>query len=218
MQNQLSYSVNLTGNYSSGLGSPKFAAQNYPKPLDKTLPTPTLKHYSSNPNLSLEVTHPRPHPLPDFTQFNSQIAARNPDYRGHLSPSTRTRSDLTKSLIMGEADRRETPEEVPSPKKEITRNMPRRPRMSETIEEGSRDFIPSRREEPVREVNFFKNKEERGEEVIQEKQGVRQAPSFLNRANSTNFDMKRSLVVDTSFEHRTNLFPPREKQARRVRV
>lgn len=110
MQNQMSFPTNVPGNYSSGLGSPKFASQNYPKAFDKTLPTPTLKHYSSNPNLSFEISHPRPpQPLPDFTQFNHQIAARNPDYRGHLSPSTRPRSDLTKSLIMGEADRRETP-------------------------------------------------------------------------------------------------------------
>ena len=38
------------------MGSPKFSL-NRPQPMfDKTLPTaPTLKHYSSNPNLSLEM-------------------------------------------------------------------------------------------------------------------------------------------------------------------
>jgi hypothetical protein len=140
MQNQLSFSVNLGSSQSSGLGSPKFNSQNFIKPFDKTLPTPTLKHYSSNPNLSFDLNQPRPpsQPLPDFSQFNSQIAARNLDSRGHLSPNTRPRSDLTKSLIISEADRRETPEEAPSPKKELNRNMQRRPRMSETIEEAPR--------------------------------------------------------------------------------
>lgn len=111
MQNQLSFSSNLGTAQSSGLGSPKFNTQNYSKPFDKTLPNNPLKHYSSNPNLSLELNYPRPpsQPLPDFSQFNSQLAARNADYRGHLSPSTRPRSDLTKSLIINEGDKRETP-------------------------------------------------------------------------------------------------------------
>lgn len=88
--------------------------------------------------------------------------------------------------------------------------------MSETIEDASREIYSPRREEPVREVNFFKNKEERAEE--QAVQAVRQAPSFLSRANSTNIDLKRSLVVDSSFEHRASQFPAREKKARRVSV
>ncbi len=120
MHNQMNFPNNLPNSLSSGLGSPKFASNNYPKAFDKTLPTNTLKHYSSNPNLSLEITHPRPippQPLPDFTQFNPQISPRNPEYRGYLSPNMRSKNDLTKSLIMTEADRRETPEEVPSPKK-----------------------------------------------------------------------------------------------------
>ncbi len=37
----------------NSIGSPKFTTQNYSKAFDKTLPSNTLKHYSSNPNLSL---------------------------------------------------------------------------------------------------------------------------------------------------------------------
>lgn len=135
MQNQLSSSVNLGNGQSPGLGSPKFSTQNYMKPFDRPLPPTTLKHYSSNPNLSLEMTHPRPptQPIPDFSQFNSHLAARNHENRSYISPNARPRSDLTKSLIITEADRRETPEELPEPKKDLARNMARRPRMSETI-------------------------------------------------------------------------------------
>lgn len=60
MYNQLSSSTALSSSQSLGIGSPKFASQNYPKVLDKTMPTPTLRHYSSNPNISLDQLQPRP--------------------------------------------------------------------------------------------------------------------------------------------------------------
>lgn len=65
-------------------------------------------------------------------------------------------------------------------------------------------------------MNFFKHKEEKEEK--EPKPVARQMPSFLSRANSSNFDMKRSLVVDSSYEHRLGQFPLREKKARQVSV
>jgi hypothetical protein len=53
MQNQLQYSANLANGSSPAMGSPKFSNQPYSKGFDKTLPTNPIKHYSSNPNLSL---------------------------------------------------------------------------------------------------------------------------------------------------------------------
>lgn len=66
MYNQLLSSTALFNSQSLGIGSPKFASQKYPKVLDKTMPTPTLRHYSSNPNISLDQLQPRPshHQMP----------------------------------------------------------------------------------------------------------------------------------------------------------
>lgn len=102
--------------------------------------------------------------------------------------------------------------------------MPRRPRMSETIEDAPRELFMARKEEPAREVNFLKNKEEKSEDQLikgEERQVVRQAPSFLSRTNSMNMDLKRSLIVDSSFEHRIERlpqFPLREKKPKKVSV
>lgn len=54
MNNQLQYGTSYQSNLGPTLGSPKFSTQNHIKTFDKTLPVNTqLKHYSSNPNLSL---------------------------------------------------------------------------------------------------------------------------------------------------------------------
>lgn len=53
MQNQMQYPSNYPNGPSPVLGSPKFGAQNYGKAFDKTLPSNPIKHYTSNPNLSM---------------------------------------------------------------------------------------------------------------------------------------------------------------------
>lgn len=55
MQNHLQYPQPFP---SQGQPSPlqhqKFNSPTHPKGFDKTLPSPTIKHYASNPNLSLD--------------------------------------------------------------------------------------------------------------------------------------------------------------------
>jgi len=56
MQNQLTYSNQVTPPQPpNSLNPSKFTSPTHPKSFDKTLPTMNLKHYSSNPNLSLDV-------------------------------------------------------------------------------------------------------------------------------------------------------------------
>jgi hypothetical protein len=98
--------------------SPKFTHQNHPKTFDKTLPANTIKHYSSNPNLSLEINHPKPpnYPLTDFNNPNNNPLNKNVDSRNRAnSPNfaiygsqvnTRpSRGELTKSLIISDEEK-----------------------------------------------------------------------------------------------------------------
>jgi hypothetical protein len=115
MQNQLPFSHNYSNAVSPIIGSPKFNSQNYGKSHEKTLPTNPIRHYSSNPNLSLEINYPKPptHVSPDFSQYSNHLANKGIDFRNHVnSPnsgnsgsqtSTRpNRSELTKSLIIND--------------------------------------------------------------------------------------------------------------------
>ena len=118
MQNHMQFSTNYPNSPSPVLGSPKFAAQNYNKPFDKTLPSNPIKHYSSNPNLSLEMTHPRPpsQPLPEHPTYNSPLNNKNLDFRaqgnglGFSSAATQAssrgqRGEMTKSLIVSDLEK-----------------------------------------------------------------------------------------------------------------
>jgi hypothetical protein len=76
--------------------------------------------------------------------------------------------------------------------------------MSETIEDLPSHLTQQLREENAfhssKEINFYKNKEEGlmvGNGREERKEVPRPAPSFLNRGNN---DMKRSLVVEPTFE------------------
>jgi hypothetical protein len=73
---------------------------------------------------------------------------------------------MTKSLIIGDNDRHDTPEEVASPKKELFKNAPRRAyRMSETIDDLPPLSYASPYNTPsTKDSNFFKNKEVEREE------------------------------------------------------
>ena len=56
MHNQIQYSNSFNLQQPSNpLNQVKFTSPTHAKAFDKTLPTMNLKHYSSNPNLSLEV-------------------------------------------------------------------------------------------------------------------------------------------------------------------
>jgi hypothetical protein len=118
MNNHIQYSQNMSGGGQPMMGSPRFAGQNYQKGFDKTLPSNTIKHYSSNPNLSLEINHPRPQTqVPN--EFSAQIPSQIPkniDYRSpnngfNYAPTgsqvnTRgSRSELTKSLIISDMEK-----------------------------------------------------------------------------------------------------------------
>lgn len=117
MQNHMQFP-----NYPNGpapvIGSPKFSVQNYSKPFDKTLPSNPIRHYSSNPNLSLEMTHPRPpsQPLPEHATYNSPFLGKNLDFRGQANgiglggvgtqaSSRGQRGEMTKSLIISDLEK-----------------------------------------------------------------------------------------------------------------
>lgn len=113
MHNQIPYSSNNANSALPLVGSPKFNNQNYMKPFDKTLPTNSLKHYSSNPNLSLEITQPKPliQPPSESNTYNYNPINKNLDFRNqvnHLNYGNNqqqvnnraNRGELTKSLII----------------------------------------------------------------------------------------------------------------------
>lgn len=118
MQNHAAYSSNLPNFPSPSLGSPKFNSQPYSKPFDKTLPNNPIKHYSSNPNISLEITHPRP-PHNNSTDPNptsSPLLPKNHDFRAMVnqpnygngqSPAYNraNRNELSKSLILTDLEK-----------------------------------------------------------------------------------------------------------------
>lgn len=115
MHNQPQYPT-MIGNPNPPFGSPKFANQNYPRPFEKPNQSHTLKHYSSNPNLSFEPTHPKPnnYPNPDFHPYNNGFPLKSNDFQNQANgpsftnivsqPSTRNtnRSEMTKSLIVSD--------------------------------------------------------------------------------------------------------------------
>ena len=83
MQNQIHYANFNNNNGQMGMGSPKFPSMNYIKTFDKTLPPPnnTLKHYSSNPNISLEYSnHKQKSTVEPNGVYSSQVN-KNIDFR-----------------------------------------------------------------------------------------------------------------------------------------
>lgn len=117
MQNQMQFPNGFSNNPSPILGSPKFNTQNYNKTFEKVPPNP-LKHYSSNPNLSLEMPHPRPqnYPQGEHSPYGNNLPNKNMDFRmgpggmgiPGMSPQSSTRgnrSELTKSLMISDLDK-----------------------------------------------------------------------------------------------------------------
>jgi|688.fasta_scaffold50732_2 hypothetical protein len=118
MNNHIQYSQNMAGSGQPMMGSPRFAGQNYQKGFDKTLPSNTIKHYSSNPNLSLEINHQRPQTqspiefpaqtpphIPKNTDFRSPNNAFNYPLTGSQVNTRGSRSELTKSLIISDMEK-----------------------------------------------------------------------------------------------------------------
>ena len=118
MQNHAAYSSNLPNFPSPSLGSPKFNSQAYSKPFDKTLPISPLKHYSSNPNISLEINHHRPpHNLSNDPNPNSTpLLPKNHDFRTIVNQpnyangqgagyNRANRNELSKSLILSDMEK-----------------------------------------------------------------------------------------------------------------
>jgi len=83
MQNQIQYGNYNTNNPQIGIGSPKYTSLNYIKTSDKTLPPPTnnLRHYSSNPNLSLEQLNLRPQTSVEHVYNNQPQINKNIEFR-----------------------------------------------------------------------------------------------------------------------------------------
>lgn len=83
MQNQLQYQSSFQSNSTRTIGSPVFGSPNNPRGFDKTLPTNNIKHYASNPNLSMEVNYSRHlnHISPDPNTYNNPTINKNIDFR-----------------------------------------------------------------------------------------------------------------------------------------
>jgi hypothetical protein len=117
MQNHLQYSANL-GTGTPNMGSPKINSQHYIKSFEKTLPTNPIKHYSSNPNISLESNPPKfiNHHASDFVPYNYNLPSKISDFKNQVnSPKYANngsqagprpnRSEMTKSLIISDMEK-----------------------------------------------------------------------------------------------------------------
>lgn len=115
MQNQVQYSQNYSSGLQSGIAYNKYTAPNYVKTFDKTLPASnTLKHYASNPNLSMEFANNKQTPLPEQNTHNQYQINKNIEFRAHnnnmnmgfsgtqaTSPRP-SRHSMTQSLIIND--------------------------------------------------------------------------------------------------------------------
>ena len=208
MQNQLQYQQSFpTQAPNSPLLGPKYGTSGHPKGQDRTLPLPNIKHYASNPNLSLDINNMKNSQITSETHAQSQNSIKkNLDFRsptgnnnygfGQQQHSRGMRGGMSQSLIVGDQNNAEIPEEPQNGKKDILKNMTRKQyRMSETIDDLPNSMFSSKREELTRpgqkDTNFFKK------DSFDERPEGLKIPSFLNRDK---VDMKRSQVVEPTFE------------------
>ena len=146
MQNQLQYPQSFPSqSNNNGTAFQKLGSPTHFKTQDRTLPSPNIKHYSSNPNLSLELGNIKTSQTTmDSQQLSSNHIKKNLQYRSPPShnqyaysqqtPSRGVRGQMSQSLIVGDQNNAEVPQEVQNPKKQMFRNIPKRSyRMSETI-------------------------------------------------------------------------------------
>jgi len=154
MQPQIHQNTYNTPSQQYVLNSPKNTYLYSTKPIDKTLPVPpsnSIKHYSSNPNISLEMNNPRPQTTNESNSSNMYSINKNIDFRVPSSSNVNSgygstqvsqitspragRQSMTQSLFLNESDVKgdkiDPTEEVHSPKKEMFKNVVKRPvRMS----------------------------------------------------------------------------------------
>lgn len=146
MQNQLQYPNNFNPQQlSNQLNQQKFNSPTHIKTFDKTLPTMNIKHYSSNPNISLEVNAMKGSAIVgEAHTYSPALNKKSNEYRSpppmqygfpqnHGLPRP-TRNSMTQSLIMGENANIDVPEDSSNTKKDIFKNIPKKQyRMSETM-------------------------------------------------------------------------------------
>lgn len=174
MQNQLQYPNNF--NPQQHPHSPqqqKFNSPTYLKSFDKTLPTMNIKHYVSNPNLSLEVNGMKTSAIMGEPHAHSAMhnkknnEFRSPPPMQYPFPQNQgiqrpTRNSMTQSLIIGENVNVDVPEDNLNSKKELFKNIPKKQyRLSETIDDIPQGFFPLKKDElgvinSPKESNFMK--------------------------------------------------------------
>lgn len=83
MQNQLQYPSNFSSQPPSNQAiNLKFNSPSQLKSFDKSLPAASIKHYSSNPNLSLEMNNQKPPNFPnDSSTHSSNTLKKANDFR-----------------------------------------------------------------------------------------------------------------------------------------
>lgn len=139
MQNHLQYSNNFNPQQPPNtLNQPKFSSPTHLKGFDKTLPTMNLKHYSSNPNLSLDVNGMKTSgimndsnafptaPNKKSNEFKSPPSHLQYGFSQNQPPQRPSRNLMTQSLIMPENPNADVPEETSNSKKEIFKNPPKK--------------------------------------------------------------------------------------------
>lgn len=114
MQNQLQYPPSFSSHHNNNAPPlPKASSPNYFKTQDRTLPTPSLKHYGSNPNLSLEINAMKTSQTTlDTQQQTAAQLKKNIEYRASQNHNLHqkqqqvnprpVRSQMTQSLFLSE--------------------------------------------------------------------------------------------------------------------
>ena len=114
MQNQLQYPQSFpTQAPNSPLLNQKYGTQGHIKGQDKTLPPPNIKHYASNPNISLDMINPKASQFTTESHAQSQNnIKKNTDFRTPTAsngygfvqqPFSRgMRGGMSQSLIVGD--------------------------------------------------------------------------------------------------------------------
>lgn len=114
MQNQLQYPQSFpTQAPNSPLLGQKYGSPGHLKSQDRTLPPPNIKHYASNPNISLDINNMKTSQFTSESQVHSQTnLKKNIDFR---SPTANNnygyaqqhhprgmRGGMSQSLIVGD--------------------------------------------------------------------------------------------------------------------
>lgn len=160
MQNQLQYPNNFTPQQPNNpLYQQKFNSPTHLKTFDKTLPTMNIKHYASNPNLSLEANGIKSSRIMNEAHtYSPAINKKSNEFRSpppmqYGFPQNQglprpNRNAMTQSLIIGQNANIDVPEDSSNTKKELFKNIPKKQyRLSETIEDFPQGLFQRKKEE-----------------------------------------------------------------------